>query len=334
MSNCTDIVIIGAGVAGLAAAIAARQAGFSTIVVERCATPPTRPGETLHPGAGPIFAELGLLVAVERLSLVRPIGIELVGHTTEKTAFGGPPGEAWRGYQLCREELSRAMVARARALDAEFRFGQKALQLAESNEHVTLETAEGEVKSGWCFDATGSTHWSHRKLGGQMRAISPQMTLRYRYDKQGSVATDWPRLRLYPTGWQWEAVLRPHRFARVELTHGRAPHTGEVGWRHADGTWRLSDSPARRRVFRLGDAGGRIDPSAGKGVLRAMMSALLAVHLVKAVAVGRATANDATRHYARWFRRWIEGDAAELAELIAHRTSSSRGKGRQIYPGG
>ena len=56
----TDVLILGAGPAGCAAAIRARHAGLQVTLIERLAQPKVAPGETLHPGIEPILVQLGV----------------------------------------------------------------------------------------------------------------------------------------------------------------------------------------------------------------------------------------------------------------------------------
>ena len=53
-----DLLIIGAGPAGCAAAISARRRGLTVMMLEASAQPRRVPGETLHPGIEPLFARL------------------------------------------------------------------------------------------------------------------------------------------------------------------------------------------------------------------------------------------------------------------------------------
>ena len=61
MSNCMDVFVIGGGPAGLAAAIAARQRGFSVLVADGAEPPIEKAcGEGLMPDAVKILDKLGV----------------------------------------------------------------------------------------------------------------------------------------------------------------------------------------------------------------------------------------------------------------------------------
>ncbi|MEX0327704.1 MAG: NAD(P)/FAD-dependent oxidoreductase [Ruegeria sp.] len=318
LNTHSDIVVIGAGVAGLAAGIAARKAGLTASVVEREPNPPDRPGETLHPGAGPVFDRLGLLADLERLATSRPLGIEVSGPNSSRLPFGGPVGAPWAGYQIDRRSLSKVMVEHAQDLGVEFLFGEAVRSLDCAKDHVSVGLPSRTIFASWCCDATGFSNLSHRKVSGRMQSLGPQMTVRYRYVADGAVCADWPRITLRPGGWRWQAQLTPSRFAEVELSQRRGFETArnDATWAYADGTWRVSACPADQRVFRIGDAGGRLDPAAGKGMLRAAMSAMMAVHLIHAVLQRSIGADKARTFYSRWFRDWVVQDCRELAPLV------------------
>ena len=66
-----DILILGSGPAGCAAAITARRAGLTVLVVEAAARRKSEPGETLHPGIEPIFERLGADADADRARELR-----------------------------------------------------------------------------------------------------------------------------------------------------------------------------------------------------------------------------------------------------------------------
>ena len=94
-----DIVVIGGGPAGSAAAITCAKRGLSVVVLERDRVFGERPGETMHPGVRPILEQLGLGKRIDALATGLHAGIWI--------EWGGPPrfqafalarGRRWRGY--------------------------------------------------------------------------------------------------------------------------------------------------------------------------------------------------------------------------------------------
>ena len=61
-----DVVVVGGGPAGSAAALWCVRQGLRVVLLEREQFPRHRPGETLLPGVEPIFAQLGVAEAIAR----------------------------------------------------------------------------------------------------------------------------------------------------------------------------------------------------------------------------------------------------------------------------
>ncbi|MCD6031942.1 MAG: putative dependent oxidoreductase, partial [Thermomicrobiales bacterium] len=71
------MLVVGGGPAGTAAAIWAALAGLRVRLFEKSVYPRHRPGETLHPGLGTLFRQLGVEARVSAASALRPEAIEV-----------------------------------------------------------------------------------------------------------------------------------------------------------------------------------------------------------------------------------------------------------------
>ena len=112
MKRATDIFVIGGGPAGLAAAIAARQCGFSVIVADGSRPPIDKPcGEGLMPDSRAALARLGLSVPEKDC---QPFcGISFISGSLRAGA-NFPGGAA--GVGVRRTVLHGLMIERAQAL--------------------------------------------------------------------------------------------------------------------------------------------------------------------------------------------------------------------------
>ena len=72
--NC-DIVVLGAGPAGLATAICCAEAGLDVRILDRSTFPRPSVGEAVHPGAEALFERLGVADRVRKAEFVRHTGI-------------------------------------------------------------------------------------------------------------------------------------------------------------------------------------------------------------------------------------------------------------------
>lgn len=309
-SMLTDTIIIGAGPAGLAAGIALRQAGANVKILEVARHPANGPGETLHPGAEVIFNQLGIGDAIRAKSLIRHMGI-MIEHAGVETfqAYG----QDWRGFQIRKGQITNAMCERFLALGGDLNFGCSATHYHRSNGLHRVRQGNREIQARWLLDATGCAGWLDRQLPTAMIDHSPRIWLHYGY-YDAVRDSDFPTLSVRPDCWRWEAPLGAGQTAWVE---GRTNRT-RSGNSHAkimDGTWKVSAQPAGDYVFRLGDAACRLDPRNGHGILRAMMSGIMAAHLIGGVENDTLTPDAAARSFNTWLQTWFEYDAQQLREL-------------------
>jgi flavin-dependent dehydrogenase len=152
----SEVIVAGGGPAGLAAAIAARQAGLEVTLFD-CARPPIDKacGEGIMPDGLKALSELGVEVPPERAFAFRGIRFVDDSHTVEAT-FG--EGE---GYGVRRVILHELLVRRAAALGVKLCWGT----------HVSEFSGDGlEVESHtepfrWLVCADGQNSLLRRKSG-------------------------------------------------------------------------------------------------------------------------------------------------------------------------
>ena len=141
-----DVVVVGAGPAGLATAIAARLEGLSAVVLEPRHPPLDKAcGEGLMPTA---LAALGAL-GVDLDEHGAPIrGVRYVSDETVADAEF-PGGGVGRGVR--RIDLHERLLERARALGVELRFGERAVGLVPRG----VATERGELLARFVVGADG-----------------------------------------------------------------------------------------------------------------------------------------------------------------------------------
>src|SRR5687768_16780881 len=117
IERSVDVVVVGAGPGGCAAAIRCALAGLDVVVVEARRFPRHRPGESLHPGVLTLLRELGVAAEVERAGFVRYPGHHVSwGGPRRFQAFGSDALGAWLGVQAVRSQFDEILLRRARAL--------------------------------------------------------------------------------------------------------------------------------------------------------------------------------------------------------------------------
>ncbi len=324
----TDLAILGGGPAGCAAAISAAQAGLRVVLVERLRFPRHRPGETLPPGVEALFKQLGVWEEIQSTGFIRHPGLRVAwpGELTV-SVFGGTEEEPWHGFQAWRPVLDAILLRRAAAVGVETWQPCAAVSPVTRGERVLgVATDRGEVRSRYLVDATGGRGWLARKLGWAAERRSPFLLASYGYvGTEQAPEWFWPELQGHSGGWTWMAQVLPRVVAWTQLSldghRSEAPIrlTGlpdarclAVGGASADLTWRLANKTAGPGYFLAGDAALVLDPASSHGVLRAMMSGMMAAHLCSQICHNGVAEEFAAAAYASWLRAWFDHDAEKL----------------------
>jgi flavin-dependent dehydrogenase len=307
----SDVAILGAGPAGCAAALAARRAGLGVVVLEAHDRPRVAPGETLHPGIEPIMAALGVWTRVSGAGFHRHRGIwnEIDGRRWF-TPYGGDTAGPWLGLQADRQILHTLLQEAVVEAGAEIRRPMSPSDVLEEAGRVSgVRAGESVIRARWVFDATGHHAWLARRLELPEEHHSSPLRIRFGWTAASKPDLDGqPLFRHVPEGWTWQAPLGNGRLAWVKLRvdPSRRDARGRVS------SWRLHRRAAGPGYFVLGDAAALLDPAASNGVLRAMMSGILAAHLVRAVVEGRTGERDAIPAYVDWVEGMFRDSVAEL----------------------
>lgn len=311
-----DLLVVGAGPAGIAAGIEARRLGLTALVVDKATFPRDKTcGDGLTTGALRQLDALGFdvrtlpsWVAVTDTVLVSPSGREV--------EVPLPPEGAYAGV-VPRAELDAALVDHARAQGVDVREGATVIAIDDDRSSVSVTLAasnrEGGTELTARFVVAADGHYSPlRRLLGDDRVDD----------------RSWHAFRQYFTGvddrrlWVlFEEDLLPG-YAWVFPVGDGAANVGFGVLKTADGStngkalaaqWRgLADRPSLRRalgpraepegsvrawpipagydrdrltrgrVLFAGDAASVVDPMTGEGIAQALESGVLAAHAVAA----------------------------------------------------
>jgi flavin-dependent dehydrogenase len=317
-----DVAVAGAGPAGLAAAIACAARGLRVALFESDPFPRRRAGETLHPGIEPVLESLGAARQVLEAGFLRHEGswVERNGESHFE-AFGS----GWLGFQAPRDRFDAILLDRAIAAGVEVRQPCRIRAPLLCGRRVSgIVSAAGPVSARYVLDATGSKRWLARALGIPLRQESPRLFAQYGYLRGRCPGRDAaPRFSLLDRGWVWTARVQPGRYHFTRLAIDRPPERGylpaEFTGLDPDGepqvvdvTWRIAQHCAGPGYFLLGDAAALLDPSSSHGVLRAMLSGMLAAHWIRKVIYDDISEKLSAIEYDRWVRRFFHHDASAL----------------------
>lgn len=296
MTLAGDVVVVGGGPAGVAAAIALRRVGLVTVLVEASRYETPRVGETLTPVVRPVLARLGL--AVEGGS---------VPETATESAWGAP-GLTTRerlldpyggGAHVDRAAFDAALADRAETRGATVLLGCRVHRCESSGARSwRLTTDHGQVTAAGMICATGRGAGLARALGARRTAADRLVGVAVEY--ADPVREHVTLVEAARDGWWYSVALPSARRVVVFMTDSdlcRAGRYADPGrWADALGRTRhvservrglrprtrprvvsaVSQRLARPHTSRpwlaTGDAAMSVDPLTGRGVLGALLA--------------------------------------------------------------
>ena len=327
-----DLLVIGAGPAGCAAAITAATDGAAVCMIDRSMPPRQRPGETLHPGTVVLLDRLGIGAAIASGRFVRVPGIAIATKAGCRfEAYGADYGGPWFGMQVPGATLDELLCRRAAALGVDARLGEAAVRpLVADHRVIGARTGRGVIRARVVVDGTGGRHWLARHMSLPIHRLSPPLIAHYGYaHADDGTACPVPLFEADAGGWTWSAQVTDHllHWTRLNLHEGPPPRWWRPQrWQHfpatgparrANVTWRRSSNVAGNGYFLCGDAAAVMDPAASHGVLKALMSGMLAGHLAAAICRQPALEVQARAEFTAWMNERARVDTDAMRELYA-----------------
>jgi len=321
-----DMIVLGAGPAGTACAIAAAQRGSRVLILSHSSKVP-RPGESLHPGVEPILNQLGIDLTLRKPHFRRYHGICVSwGPPPTFMPFGHDTSGAWRGWQIPGVELDRILLERAARLGVEIIDDMRLVCILRHNERVVgVRTDCGEFFAHFTVDATGRKRWLVRQLGLIEQQASPFLLAKFGYvHGDASLALEEPWLIAEPTGWCWIARVGENKYHWMRLLFSKEQGK-ELGIpaslssfasaekaRYADVTWRITLPSAGLGYFLIGDAAWVLDPSSSHGVLKALLSGIRAAEDAQKILLFPSQGKEICQAFTQDSQRWFESDKAAM----------------------
>ncbi|MCA9502748.1 MAG: NAD(P)/FAD-dependent oxidoreductase [Myxococcales bacterium] len=279
-----DVLVVGAGPAGLATAIAFARRGLEACVVDRRRAPLDKAcGEGIMPAGVRALQRLG--VVTDQLDAAAFEGVRFVeGAIACEGRFAGGTGLGVR-----RTELSRALIDVATRAGVEIRLGCSLRDFDRDGDVVRARTRDGDWRVRLLVGADG-LHSTVRERAG---LSGPDRARRFGLRRHFRIA---PWSRLVEVHWcdRGEAYVTPvardevgvailgaakdrdfdRELARFPEVVARLAGAAPVdGVRGAGPFWQSAKRPAAERVALVGDAAGYTDAVTGEGISLAIRGA-------------------------------------------------------------
>lgn len=314
-----DLLVIGGGPAGCAAAAFACQRGWRVCVVEKEAFPRFRIGESLLPTANALLQSMGVWPKIEAAGFIKKYGAVFClgdGSQTKEVDFSdGHVPNLEQTYQVDRSRFDAILLDHATELGCAVRPGTTVRHIEEYTDRVTatLKTAdqqESRITARWVIDAGGRDNlYPYLQKQVLDPRTLPRRTAIYNHftgmpRAEGRQAGHTIVVRL-EEGWFWiipisEELTSVGLVTKSQRLRGSDPasvfnetvqHTPKLRelLRSATpvSTFRVTadysyfrQSLAHSRVVLVGDAGGFIDPIFSSGVYLALWSAREAIAML------------------------------------------------------
>lgn len=320
-----NILIIGAGPAGSAAAVFLAQAGFATTVVDRedIGVPDAaiyKVGESLPPAAKAVLDQLGIWASFQAAGHLKCYSNRSYWNS-DQPAFtdfiAQPPGYGWH---LDRVVFEKQLIRRAREVGVRLVPNTK-LKTANFDGRawaVALELADGQTQTksyDFIVDASGRNSWLARQLGVERMIENRQLALVTWLQTAKPLVEASSLIETTPAGWWYSAQIPGDRMATAFFCKpnkaqralwqtqdgwqdilAAAPHT-ELRIREGEGAWLTTpsfvaaDSGILSQTcgpgwIAVGDAAMTYDPISSHGILMALVGARDAVKAILALYQG------------------------------------------------
>jgi flavin-dependent dehydrogenase len=320
-----DVIIIGSGPAGCAAAITCKKAGLETLIVTNknltanidTLNDELQPSESIHPGIEILLSCLSAVYCVKRASRGVYEGIQ-TGDTI--MPLGGDDKGAWKGNHIDRNIFDTELIHCAINQKVAILDNDSVRDLISKDEWVKGIVTDSNkiITCKYVIDASGYKRFAGRKLRFDEEFFSPQLICWSGVSESCTqlnsfIKNKYPKFIPNPFGWTWIASEMNNKctwtclakkgkqrlYQPIELPEFLLKSKIKAKNRQ----WKIFRPLCKEGVILCGDAGGTIDPAAGQGILNAILSGIEAAKTIISILNTPEHESFLLTKYDNWFYR-------------------------------
>jgi flavin-dependent dehydrogenase len=319
-----EVIIVGGGPAGVAAAISCKQAGFSSTIVtcnrifKHQRLHFITPAESIHPGVISLLARLNAAHIIPFCSRGSYNGIRsgILFSVLGKDMHG-----EWIGHHLDKPLFHSYLLQCAKQQGVHIIEQEIVADIIQESGRVTgIVTKSGKhFRSGFVIDASGSQRIGGRRLGFIEKFFSPVLIIRSGVSMKRDREIQEGEVHFIPerNGWIW---IAPERGCLVTYTRLVKKGYFQEAFNEENSLvynmrWRLFRPLVHPGILLTGDAAGLLDPASGQGILSSLISGIQAAHTAIACLKVPASESLLLANYDNWFLHYFEERAFKLKAL-------------------
>ena len=334
--DASDVIVIGGGPAGIAAAITCVQAGLKVVLITGqkqnepnvIADHQPEPLQSLHPGAFGLLRRLGVGGVIDYASYGTYTGIQ-TGNTY--SPLSTIDGETWEGHHIAPSLFVDYTVLKAKEFGVYVRFECRVNDIVCNEETVSgVILSDGlQLNCSYLIDASGRKRFAGRHLKFKEELFSrPLVSYTGTGVVESNIVDDPNHAHFQPNGngWLWKAYSNNGHYTWTKLgdNHSDDAFFKEIAASHqpaaikaANMQWRVFRPLACPGLLLAGDAAGVLDPAAGQGILSALMSGIMVGQTVVSSLNDPLLSNWHLSRYDDWFMEHFNHKKDALSKRYA-----------------
>ena len=326
VGNRADVIVIGSGPAGCAAALTCAKAGLQVVVISANSDPNSSYRvESIHPGVISLLNKIGIVSPEPQCIFGYYEGIYTSGHYG---VLGEDGEETWQGLHIWRNKFDQHLTRQLQNAGIEIIENENVKELLIEDGRVTgIKTISRELYSSYVVDAGGKNAMAGKTLKWKQQFFSPPLicwTGVSAIDISFSLDQEYAYFIPGENTWSWLAPGESNECAWTRLSMKGEKRSdppdelkdfaikGDVQF--ANMRWRLYRPVCSEGILLCGDAAGVLDPAAGQGILNALWSGMMAGNAVISCMKETHLASLHLAYYDDWFVQHFEGKVEQLKE--------------------